>query len=106
MRALQKAKTWQFAGKFLVKNATTKNKAVVGRWTKEQLLDLGPTFVKLGQIVSTRGDLYPLEFCAELESLQDDVPPVAYDDVKAYVNQKHFAWFDEVPFKSASIGQV
>jgi len=60
----------------------------------------------LGQIVSTRGDLYPLEFCAELESLQDDVPPVAYDDVKAYVNQKYFAWFDEVPFKSASIGQV
>src|SRR5210317_770552 len=106
MRALQKAKTWQFAGKFLVKNATTKNKAVVGRWTKEQLLDLGPTFVKLGQIVSTRGDLYPVEFCAELESLQDDVPPVAYDDVKKYVNQKHFAWFDEVPFKSASIGQV
>ena len=50
---MQKAKTWQFAGKFLLKNATTKNKAVVGRWTKEQLLDLGPTFVKLGQIVST-----------------------------------------------------
>jgi len=106
MRAIQKAKTWQFAGKFLLKNATTKNKAAVGRWTKEQLLDLGPTFVKLGQIVSTRGDLYPLEFCAELESLQDDVPPVAYDDVKKYVNQKHFSWFDEVPFKSASIGQV
>lgn len=106
MRAIQKAKTWQFAGKFLLKNATTKNKAVVGRWTKEQLLDLGPTFVKLGQIVSTRGDLYPVEFCAELESLQDDVPPVAYDDVRRYVNQKHFAWFDEVPFKSASIGQV
>lgn len=106
MRAIQKAKTWQFAGKFLLKNATTKNKAVVGRWTKEQLLDLGPTFVKLGQIVSTRGDLYPLEFCAELESLQDDVPPVAYDDVRRYVNQKHFAWFEEVPFKSASIGQV
>ena len=106
MRAIQKAKTWQFAGKFLLKNATTKNKAVVGRWTKEQLLDLGPTFVKLGQIVSTRGDLYPLEFCAELESLQDDVPPVAYDDVRRYVNQKYFAWFDEVPFKSASIGQV
>jgi ubiquinone biosynthesis protein len=106
MRAIQKAKTWQFAGKFLLKNATTKNKAVVGRWTKEQLLDLGPTFVKLGQIVSTRGDLYPVEFCAELESLQDDVPPVAYDDVRRYVNQKHFAWFEEVPFKSASIGQV
>ena len=103
---VQKAKTWQFAAKFLVKNATTKNKAVVGRWTKHQLLDLGPTFVKLGQIVSTRGDLYPTDFCRELESLQDDVPPVAYDEIKKYVNQKHFAYFDEKPFKSASIGQV
>lgn len=103
---VQKVKTWQFAAKFLWKNSTTPNKAVVGKWTKEQLLELGPTFVKLGQIVSTRGDLYPLEFCAELESLQDDVPPVEYDGIKKYVNQKHFSYFEEVPFKSASIGQV
>jgi len=104
--AVQKAKTWRFAAKFLWKNTTTANKAVVGKWTKEQLLDLGPTFVKLGQIVSTRGDLYPMEFCAELESLQDDVPPVEYDVIKKYVNQKHFSYFEQVPFKSASIGQV
>jgi predicted unusual protein kinase regulating ubiquinone biosynthesis (AarF/ABC1/UbiB family) len=78
----------------------------LGRWTKEQLLDLGPTFVKLGQIASTRGDLYPPEFIKELESLQDQVPPFDYNEVKDGLNLDIFKSFDEVPFKSASIGQV
>jgi len=99
----QKLKTWKFAGKFLWKNATVKDKAELGRWTKDELLDLGPTFVKLGQIASTRGDLYPPEFTKELESLQDNVPPVEIHDV---VDQSVFKEFDLVPFKSASIGQV
>ena len=80
-----------------------KNKSELGRWVKQELLDLGPTFVKLGQIASTRADLYPPEFTKELESLQDDVPPVEIDiDVKYDI----FKEFDPVPFKSASIGQV
>ena len=99
----RKLKTWKFAGKFLWKNATVQNKAELGRWTKEELLELGPTFVKLGQIASTRGDLYPPEFTKELESLQDDVPPVEFDTI---VNYDIFKEFDPVPFKSASIGQV
>ena len=99
----RKLKTWKFAGKFLWKNATVKNKSELGRWTKEELLELGPTFVKLGQIASTRGDLYPPEFTKELESLQDDVPPVEFDTI---VNYDIFKEFDPVPFKSASIGQV
>jgi predicted unusual protein kinase regulating ubiquinone biosynthesis (AarF/ABC1/UbiB family) len=99
----RKAKTWKFAGKFLWKNATVQNKSELGRWVKQELLDLGPTFVKLGQIASTRADLYPPEFTKELESLQDDVPPVEIDvDVKYDI----FKEFDPVPFKSASIGQV
>jgi predicted unusual protein kinase regulating ubiquinone biosynthesis (AarF/ABC1/UbiB family) len=99
----RKLKTWKFAAKFLWKNATVQNKAELGRWTKEELLELGPTFVKLGQIASTRGDLYPPEFTKELESLQDDVPPVEFD---TSVNYDIFKEFDPVPFKSASIGQV
>lgn len=98
----QKVKTWKFAGKFLWKNATTKDKAELGRWTRDQLLDLGPTFVKLGQIVSTRGDLYPIEFISELESLQDNVPPVDHVDIDKDI----FRYFEEESFKSASIGQV
>src|SRR6056300_998320 len=99
----RKLKTWKFAGKFLWKNATVQNKAELGRWTRNELLELGPTFVKLGQIASTRGDLYPPEFTKELESLQDDVPPV---EMNTLVNQDIFKEFDPVPFKSASIGQV
>jgi predicted unusual protein kinase regulating ubiquinone biosynthesis (AarF/ABC1/UbiB family) len=99
----RKLKTWKFAGKFLWKNATVQNKAELGRWTKEELLELGPTFVKLGQIASTRGDLYPPEFTKELESLQDNVPPVEFDTGVKY---DIFKEFDPVPFKSASIGQV
>ncbi len=99
----RKLKTWKFAGKFLWKNATVQNKFELGRWTRDELLELGPTFVKLGQIASTRVDLYPPEFTKELESLQDNVPPVEFDNV---VNKDIFREFDPVPFKSASIGQV
>ena len=99
----RKVKTWKFAGKFLWKNTFVKDKAELGRWTKNELLELGPTFVKLGQIAATRGDLYPPEFTKELESLQDNVPPVELDiDAKYDI----FKDFDPVPFKSASIGQV
>ena len=99
----QKVKTWKFAAKFLWKNTFVQNKSELGEWTRDQLLDLGPTFVKLGQIASTRADLYPPEFTKQLESLQDNVPPV---DIQGIVNLDHFEAFDETPFKSASIGQV
>ena len=102
----QKVKTWKFAAKYLWKDRFTEDRAELGRWTKGELLDLGPTFVKLGQIASTRGDLYPPEFTRELESLQDNVPPFDFNLVRDVVNKDIFKEFDEVPFKSASIGQV
>ena len=77
----RKVRTWKFAGKFLWNNTFIKDKAELGRWTKNELLELGPTFVKLGQIASTRGDLYPPEFTKELESLQDNVPPIEFDTI-------------------------
>lgn len=102
----QKVKTWRFAGRFLWKNAVVKNKSELGEWTRHELLELGPTFVKLGQIASTRADLYPPDFTKQLESLQDNVPAVEYDTVKHIVNLDVFSEFEPVPFKSASIGQV
>ena len=102
----QKVKTWKFAAKFLWKERFTEDKAELGRWTKGELLELGPTFVKLGQIASTRGDLYPPEFTRELESLQDNVPSFDYNLVKDKLNLDIFKSFEETPFKSASIGQV
>jgi ubiquinone biosynthesis protein len=74
---------------------------------------LGPTFIKFGQIMSTRPDLIPPELVRELESLQDSVAPLSYADVRAQIQSQLrqppealFASFDEQPLASASIAQV
>lgn len=100
----RKFKTWKFAAEFLTRRTFTNDQGSFGRWTRDQLVELGPTFIKLGQIASARTDLYPLEFVRELETLQDDVPPI--DDVLSCINMDHFIQFDVNPYKSASIGQV
>ena len=103
----QRIKTWKFAGEFLWRKYIQKDQAKLGAWTKDQLVELGPTFVKLGQIVSTRPDLYPPEFTRQLESLQDDVPPIDAEYVDNILEKiPNFSYFDHIPFKSASIGQV
>jgi len=77
------------------------------------LEELGPTFVKLGQILSTRPDIIPLEYIKELEKLQDKVPPYSYDLVVQMVQKELganvselFQSFDEKPFAAASLGQA
>src|SRR5258706_12858868 len=49
--------------------------------------ELGPSFVKLGQILSTRPDLLPAELIVELKKLQEDVPPITFDEVKAEIEK-------------------
>ena len=105
-----KSKTWKFAGEFLIRKQFQKDQVKFGSWTRDQLVELGPTFIKLGQIASSRVDLYPLEFTRELESLQDNVPPIEekkiIDMIETHVNSGTFSYFEHKPFKSASIGQV
>ncbi len=79
----------------------------------EALQDLGPTFVKLGQILSTRSDLIPQALCDQLTSLQDGVQPVPFAEAKAVVEaalkcpiDEVFSEFGELPLASASIAQV
>ena len=77
------------------------------------LEELGPTFIKLGQVLSTRPDLIPLEYVRELSKLQDHVPPFPYEEVREIVKEEMglfpeeiFENFDETPLAAASIGQV
>jgi ubiquinone biosynthesis protein len=75
--------------------------------------DLGPTFVKLGQILSTRPDLLPPALIEELTTLQDDVPPMSFAQVQATIREELggdieelFAEFSPQPLACASIAQV
>lgn len=75
--------------------------------------ELGPTFIKLGQILSTRGDIIPAEFIRELEKLQDTVPPTDFALIQAQVEKElkaplsdAFPVFEPEPVASASLGQV
>ena len=75
--------------------------------------DLGPTFIKLGQVLSTRADLLPPAYVAELSRLQDSLSPVPADVVREMIEQElggsvddHFASFDLTPLATASIGQA
>ena len=77
------------------------------------LEDLGPTFVKLGQVLSTRPDIMPPEFIDELQKLQDQVPPLAFDEIVDQIEDKLgddidtlFSSVQEKPLAAASIGQV
>ncbi|HWJ44193.1 MAG TPA: AarF/ABC1/UbiB kinase family protein, partial [Gaiellaceae bacterium] len=84
-----------------------------GRHLREMLDELGPTFVKFGQLLSTRPDIVPPDIIAELRGLQDDVRPFPYADVEKTVREelgqpieRLFTEFDERPLAAASIGQV
>ncbi len=77
------------------------------------LIELGPTFIKLGQVLSTRPDLIPPEFLAELNKLQDDVPPLPWEVMRPVLEASLqrpmsdvFAEFDTTPLGSASLAQV
>ena len=84
-----------------------------GRRLREMLDELGPTFVKFGQLLSTRPDVVPPDIVIELRALQDNVTPFPFEQVREVVEEElgltveqAFVEFDEVAIASASIGQV
>jgi ubiquinone biosynthesis protein len=84
-----------------------------GRHLREMLDELGPTFVKFGQLLSTRPDVVPPDIIAELRGLQDDVRAFPFSDVERTIREelgqpieRLFTEFDERPLAAASIGQV
>ncbi|WP_210468824.1 AarF/ABC1/UbiB kinase family protein [Sporosarcina sp. 6E9] len=85
----------------------------VGKRLRYTLQELGPTFVKLGQIASSRRDLVPAEIIHELEKLQEHVHAVPFSTIRMIVEaelggtlENLFDSFDEAPLAAASIGQV
>jgi predicted unusual protein kinase regulating ubiquinone biosynthesis (AarF/ABC1/UbiB family) len=105
-------KSWSYPGGITEakQNARRKQQAV---WIRNTLLDLGPTFIKIGQLFSTRADLFPSEYVEELAKLQDKVPAFSYEQVEDIVEQELgkkipelFPSFDPIPLAAASLGQV
>ena len=77
------------------------------------LEELGPTYIKLGQILSTRGDVLTPEYAEALKKLQSQVAPMAYEEVAKQIEEAYgqpmdevFAWVDKNPLGSASIAQT
>ncbi|GAA1496129.1 ABC1 kinase family protein [Paeniglutamicibacter kerguelensis] len=77
------------------------------------LEELGPTFIKLGQVLSTRPDVLPQDYLTALSRLQDGAPPISTEIIRSLIEQELgatpeeiFADFSDVPMASASIGQA
>jgi len=106
------SKPWSYPGGMTdAKKATRRKKQAI--WIRDTFLDLGPTFIKVGQLFSTRADLFPSEYVEELSKLQDKVPAFSYEQVEAIIEQdlgkkvpELYRSFDPIPLAAASLGQV
>jgi len=105
-------KSWSYSGGVTEakRSARRKRQAI---WIRNKLLDLGPTFIKVGQLFSTRADLFPSEYVEELAKLQDKVPAFGYAQVETIIEQELgkkipelFKSFEPIPIAAASLGQV
>ncbi len=101
---------WYFIGNEANKELNQEKQAI---WLKENLIELGPTFIKIGQSLGTRADLLPLPFVKALGELQDNVPPfsneIAFARIEKELGRKInevYAEFDVEPIAAASLGQV
>lgn len=105
-------KSWSYPGGVTeAKQATRRKTQAV--WIRNTLLDLGPTFIKVGQLFSTRADIFPGEYVEELAKLQDKVPAFSYEQVEAIIEKELgkkipelFHNFEPIPLAAASLGQV
>jgi ubiquinone biosynthesis protein len=109
-----RAKIWDVLGRREeVRPSPEEMRATTARRFRETLAELGPTFIKLGQILSSRPDILPADFIAELSHLQDRAAPMPVELVLELIEkglgkpaQQLFASIDPAPMASASIAQV
>ena len=105
-------KQWSYKGSYTEEKLSARRK-IQAVWIRENLLELGPTFIKVGQLFSTRADLFPSEYVEELAKLQDRVPAFTYEQAAVIVEadlgkpvSQLFRSFDPTPLAAASLGQV
>lgn len=106
------SKKWSYANGYTEEKRSYRRRIQAG-WIRENLLELGPTFIKVGQLFSTRADIFPAEYVEELSKLQDRVPAFSFEqvchiiekDLSKPLNQL-FRSFDPTPLAAASLGQV
>ncbi|MBF2051052.1 MAG: AarF/ABC1/UbiB kinase family protein [Elainella sp. C42_A2020_010] len=105
-------KAWTYPNG-LTEESQAQRRRKLAVWIRETLLDLGPTFIKVGQMFSTRADLFPIEYVEELSKLQDKVPAFSYEQVERIIEQDFgrtipelYRSFDPIPIAAASLGQV
>ncbi|GER33556.1 protein kinase superfamily protein [Striga asiatica] len=103
---------WAYVGSFSEEKQRERRRQTAS-WLRETVLQLGPTFIKLGQLSSTRSDLFPKEFVDELAKLQDRVPAFSPGKAKSFIEKElgapmHllFKEFEDLPIAAASLGQV
>jgi len=96
-----------------VEGETVESKMPLARRIRQVLVELGPTYVKLGQVLSVRPDIVPKDVLDELQGLQDNVPPAPFPEVRESLErelgaslEERFTSFEPVPIASASIAQV
>ncbi|MFM7219174.1 MAG: ABC1 kinase family protein, partial [Nodosilinea sp.] len=106
-------KAWSYGGGVITPEKQAQRRRQLAVWIRETLLDLGPTFIKVGQLFSTRADIFPLEFVEELSKLQDRVPAFSYEQTRSIVETdlgkpipRLYRHFDPIPLAAASLGQV
>jgi len=111
-------KLWRNSKKWTYVNGYTEEKRSARRriqaaWIRENLLELGPTFIKVGQLFSTRADIFPIEYVDELSKLQDRVPAFSFEQVRSIIEkdlgkplEDLFLSVDPTPLAAASLGQV
>ena len=114
VRVMGLAKTLERAGKLLHWRTSDEiAKLDLPVRIRMAMTDLGPTFVKLGQILATRVDVFPPSWIAEFEQLHSKVPPVPFETLRPALEAKYgkpleevFDEIETVPFAAASIAQV
>lgn len=103
---------WTYVGGFTEDKQKARRRGTAS-WLRECVLQLGPTFIKLGQLSSTRSDLFPREFVDELAKLQDRVPAFSPKKAKEFIKKELgvpvdilYKEFEDQPIAAASLGQV